>query len=432
MSGCHKKNPLVFDTGTVKVYAGGTNREGGWHRMPNKPDLAMGPLGVIASNKTADLLPKGWKSSSNVIGNIPTVVMEIDWPDYGIPKNLGPSWWDALVEDIESKNITTISTQCMGGHGRTGVQLAILAHKLIPEKDHTWKDAAELIAFIRESYCKHAVESKQQQTYVADCCGLSEGEAMTSAQKNAWAGVEFDDSAHMTDDEMDAQIRENERKRRDKPKPQKGKGRKREHYDDPIKKNWTLTKCDDCLDYEWRRTTEEDMDIPCRTCGSQAIMQADIELLDGYGLTQCAHTNQMWHPIEMYDDKMSFKAIALDRRMQVRDVEDSNGEYLGTEIKLNTVWQPTWWITLDEKDDLVSVSKIYGQMRKTEREFKKKNKPTLDDYTNKRPKKHHPNDTRLDAYREKRKRGEVEDDFDRLMGDDLHGRATNEEIEAED
>ena len=71
---------------------------------------------------------------------------------------------------------------------------------------------------------------------------------------------------------------------------------------------------------------------------------------------------------------MSFKAIAQDRSMQVRDVEDADGEYLGTEIKLNTVWQPTWWITLDEKDELVSVSKIYGQMRKTEREFKKKNK----------------------------------------------------------
>ena len=80
------------------------------------------------------------------------------------------------------------------------------------------------------------------------------------------------------------------------------------------------------------------------------------------------------------------------------------------------------------------MSKIYGQMRKTEREFEKDNKPTLDDFTSRRkqPRKHHPNDTILDAYRQKRKRSEVEDDFDELMGDDIDGRATNEEIEAED
>ena len=78
-SGCHSGNPLVFDTGTVKVYAGGTNREGGWHRMTTKPDLAMGPRGVIISNKSSDLLPKGWKSTGALIGGGHTVVMEIDW-----------------------------------------------------------------------------------------------------------------------------------------------------------------------------------------------------------------------------------------------------------------------------------------------------------------------------------------------------------------
>lgn len=431
MSDCHSRNPLVFDTGVVKVYAGGTNRDGGWHRMIPTPDLAIGPLGVIVSNKTADILPKGWKSSDSLVGGISTIVMEIDWPDYGIPKNLGPSWWDALTEDIESKSISIISTQCMGGHGRTGIQLAILAHKLIPEKDHSWKDAGELITFIRDSYCKHAVESKQQQTYVADCCGIPIGETVCSVEQNAWSGIEFDDSSIMTEDEMDAQIRENERGRRRKPN-KKAKA-KRERYDDPIKRNWTLTKCDECLEYEWRRTSQEDMTIPCRTCASMQITQADIELLDGYGLIQCIHTDQMWHPIEMYNEDVSFKAEAQDRRMQVRDVEDADGGYLGTEIKINTVWQPTWWITLDDDDNLVPVSKIYTQMRKAERESGKHGlgKPTLDDYANKMPKKHK-HDTILDAYREKRGREEVEDDFDELMGDDLLDRETNEEIEAED
>ena len=108
--GCHEGNPLVFDTGKVKVYAGGTNRKGGWHKMSPMPDLALGPLGVIQSARVIDVLPIGWKSSSSIIGGDTPTVIEIDWPDYSIPSNLGPSWWKALIQDIKDNNIKTISS----------------------------------------------------------------------------------------------------------------------------------------------------------------------------------------------------------------------------------------------------------------------------------------------------------------------------------
>ena len=175
--GCHEGNPLVFETGGIKVYAGGTNRKGGWHKMTPMPDLAMGPIGVIHSARTIDVLPEGWKSSSTLVGGKTPIVMEIDWPDYSIPNSLGPSWWNALVEDIKINNIKTISTQCMGGHGRTGVQLAILAHLLIPKAEQTWSDAHGLITWVRGNFCDHAVEAKSQQTYVADVCGIPVGKS---------------------------------------------------------------------------------------------------------------------------------------------------------------------------------------------------------------------------------------------------------------
>mgnify|MGYP003136970418 FL=1 len=384
-NGCHSKNPLVFDTGKVKVYAGGTNRDGGWHRMTILPDLAMGPRGVIASKMTQDLLPKGWKSTDALIGGGNTIVMEIDWPDYGIPTNLGPSWWSALVEDIEEKGITTISTQCMGGHGRTGVQLAILAHKMLPEKDHTWKNAGELITFIRDSYCTHAVESKQQQTYVADCCGIPEGESVITVQTNAWSNIDYDDSMILTPDEIEAQILEDERKEakkvkaaakraRDKQskKGRKGNGKPKSHtaetkYDSPIKKGWSLTNCSVCNEYEWRRAWQNDMEWPCRTCGS-AVNPCDDELSSNnrrFRTAYCEEYEMDFHPIEMYNNHISIVAEAHSRGMRTR----VNGGYdwEQTQVRIGSKWHATCFI-VEEGGKFVPHHIPYNEKRKAEKE----------------------------------------------------------------
>ena len=89
-------------------------------------------------------------------------------------------------DDIKEFNIKVISTQCAGGHGRTGVQLAILAHYLIPTEQHTWKDAGELIEWVREQHCTHAVEAKSQQQYIADVCEIPLGE--NKIHEPSWGG----------------------------------------------------------------------------------------------------------------------------------------------------------------------------------------------------------------------------------------------------
>ena len=409
----------MFDTGTVKVYAGGTNREGGWHRMTTKPDLAMGPRGVIISNKSSDLLPKGWKSTGALINGGHTVVMEIDWPDYGIPKNLGPSWWDALIEDIKEKDITSISTQCMGGHGRTGVQLAVLAHKLIPEKDHTWKDAGELITQIRDWYCTHAVEAKQQQTYVADCCGIPEGKSVVTVQTNTWATVDFDESMILTEDEMEAEIRANENRKKTNGKKKKKTDGKRQgrKYETPIKKGWTLTRCPACGEYEWRRATEEDMEILCRRCHSDHPYPADDEFLDGAELVHCTLTEKMFHPIEMLHHGTSYEAAAHERGMKVREMQDADGVLLGTEVKVGATWQPTWWLDIDEDGEFTTAGRLYMAMRKEERESY--DEPRRVGF----PSKHQQT---LDLYHQHRMKDDFDDEFDAMV------RETNEEIESED
>mgnify|MGYP003116189298 FL=1 len=192
-NGCHTGNVLVFTTPEgIEVYGGGSSRQGGWWLMNPLPDVAIGPSEIVSKGhrELAGVgdheFPEGWKASNTRMSDIPTAVFSIDWPDYSIPRGLGREFWLALVEDIYTKGVKTVSCQCMGGHGRTGVQLAILAHYLLPESQHTWKDAGQLIDWVREHMCVHEVEAQSQQTYIAEVCDLPVGDMRV--ESNRWGG----------------------------------------------------------------------------------------------------------------------------------------------------------------------------------------------------------------------------------------------------
>lgn len=173
---CHTGNVLVFTTPDgISVYGGGSSRQGGWWKMSPLPDLAMGPKEIVKKgNKTNT--PHGWKCENEVDASIP--ILAIDWPDMSIPADIGKTFWNTLVEDIREKNILSISCQCMGGHGRTGVQLSILAHLLLPPEQHEWKDTHELVMWVRGRMCENEVEGKSQQEYISYVCNLPMGEPL--------------------------------------------------------------------------------------------------------------------------------------------------------------------------------------------------------------------------------------------------------------
>lgn len=372
MVGCHLGNPLVFDTGTVKVYAGGTNRNGGWTKMESTPDLALGPIGVIRSAYTRDVVPDGWSCKSAIISNNVPSIIEIDWPDFGIPDNFGKEFWIALVNDIKEKNIKTISCQCMGGHGRTGVQLAILAHLLIPTKDHTWKDACELITHLREVYCENIVESKVQQEYIAEVCDIPVGESVVAVEKKSvWDGMDFD--THMTEDELQAWEKEDAKKKKNKKRGKiegaewkKNTGSPKNHftpYETPIHKGWCVVFCPSCHHYKWRKSNKRAMENSC-SCGHE-VFQVDNEILE-MKTERCATSGFTYHTIEMYDKTTSKFAAAEERGMETK-VED-NVEY----IKAEGRWYPPAFF----------IVRANGQMITALREFQEKwKKPTLEDYT---------------------------------------------------
>ena len=181
---CHWGNPLVFTTHDgIEVHAGGSSRGGGWWKMDPLPDLAMGPDSEVKKGyshlvvKTKATNMDGWSCLDNLTEKEPPAVLEMDFPDYNVPQDCDQSFWEALAKDIREKGVKVIHVMCMGGHGRTGIQLACLRWHLANEEEReAWPDAYTLVMAIREPYCDKAVEADSQQTYVAEMCGIPRGE----------------------------------------------------------------------------------------------------------------------------------------------------------------------------------------------------------------------------------------------------------------
>ncbi len=315
---CHTGNPLVFETSDgVRVYAGGNTRKGGWMQMQPRPELAIGPQGVIRVARSFDIIPDGFTCVNHVQSiNVPHII-ELEWPDFSIPSNVGREFWVSLVADVKSKGIKSISCQCMGGHGRTGVQLAIFAHLMIEKKNQTWKDAGELIQWVRDSYCTHAVEAKSQQEYISTVCQIPLGqdkvETISGGTAYNWSNV---NAIKFDPDELDMELEESDvkfKKSKKGKKKQVGKNYFSSKKGEPKTipnthvTGFALYWCDGCGHYEFRSNKVADSKMPCPKCGNKKMMHTIGEMtLDDknfkeYSTVKCKETGEMFHPMEIHN-----------------------------------------------------------------------------------------------------------------------------------
>jgi len=88
----------------------------------------------------------------------------IDWPDMQAPE-LDLAFWQALYADLHNLEGKAI-IHCMGGHGRTGTALAILAYLSKASGD------ADPIEWVRKVYCAEAVETDSQIAYLKNVIGI--------------------------------------------------------------------------------------------------------------------------------------------------------------------------------------------------------------------------------------------------------------------
>lgn len=100
-------------------------------------------------------LDDGWRPDGMAI--------MLPWRDYGLP-NVSYGFARYAIEEAWSwaKAEAIVEVGCIGGHGRTGTVLACMA--VLSEPEFTPEEA---IAFVRTAYCHHAVETRDQEWFVA-------------------------------------------------------------------------------------------------------------------------------------------------------------------------------------------------------------------------------------------------------------------------
>lgn len=85
----------------------------------------------------------------------------LDWPDFGVPEDPLPlaAALRRLLQRAHGGD--RVEMGCIGGHGRTGTALACLAIMTgLPSRD--------AVAWVRANYCADAVETAQQEAFVAE------------------------------------------------------------------------------------------------------------------------------------------------------------------------------------------------------------------------------------------------------------------------
>jgi len=96
-------------------------------------------------------------------------VIDIDCSDYKAPNHLSIEFWKDLLKRLRLEytegRIKAVTVCCMGGHGRTGMALSILAGL-------TKAVSTDPVEFVRANYCEKAVESKAQLEYVEEITGI--------------------------------------------------------------------------------------------------------------------------------------------------------------------------------------------------------------------------------------------------------------------
>jgi protein-tyrosine phosphatase len=155
---CHEGNVLVGTAGAISIYGGGHSRDCDIASVDLVFDLAHSPSSTTLFQMNSAAL------NNPVFERLrrETPVISITWPDYSVPA-VSRRRWAEIVEAIHAFAEVPVDILfcCQGGHGRTGTALAIICSLLniIPENE-------DPVKWVREKYCKKAVESNEQLNYI--------------------------------------------------------------------------------------------------------------------------------------------------------------------------------------------------------------------------------------------------------------------------
>jgi len=175
-SKCHNGTVLAFTDSKSKidVCGGGKMRD----VLVKKDDLFI-DVGFHYDRLVETYgLKNGWKLEQH---NKTEQVIKIDWSDGSYP-NLSKKFWEELVKVIRTEKKRVV-VSCQGGHGRTGTVLSILSVLM-----GAVKKEEDPVKFIREKYCKEAVETKVQCEYIENITGCKITEKPSHSYGTIYSG----------------------------------------------------------------------------------------------------------------------------------------------------------------------------------------------------------------------------------------------------
>lgn len=176
---CHEGPKKVMHIGQADIFAGSLAEVHGdtdWDLMIRilTDDIDRQLFNTVRMNEQAKrILPPELMALAE-----PPPILDLDWPDYGIPKYTR-EWWLCLNAALRKLGPANVVIFCYGGHGRTGTALSILAGlnaKIIRGRDP--------VQWVRNRYCHKAVETASQIAYVKQITGLD----VESRGSLAWSG----------------------------------------------------------------------------------------------------------------------------------------------------------------------------------------------------------------------------------------------------
>lgn len=98
------------------------------------------------------------------------VATYLPWADFAWPK-VGMDVVDLYVRDViaHARAGEEVEIGCIGGHGRTGTFMALMGyHCGVVDDGMEVQDATDvLVKWVRETFCKEAIEGKKQEWYIA-------------------------------------------------------------------------------------------------------------------------------------------------------------------------------------------------------------------------------------------------------------------------
>lgn len=135
----HASHPCVFPDGTT-VYGTSLSKKTDPDRKD--PDYAL-------------YVDMGWVPSS--------MAVMLPWQDYGLPR-VSFKFADYAIKEAFSwaQAGAIVEVGCIGAHGRTGTVLACMAVLADPKMT-----ATEAVTYVRTVYCHHAIETREQEWFVA-------------------------------------------------------------------------------------------------------------------------------------------------------------------------------------------------------------------------------------------------------------------------